>query len=445
MIGNKYIKILFFIFFIFFSKIYFLNASSDGIDVNLHIGECNNNGICEAGSEDFFVCPADCTPIVIPPTIPSKNTTSGSILVSDNLFNNLSVEVSFNNVIIKWKSVIPTMSNIKWGASPDYKDGVIRNVNFLLDHKVEINNLKEGTVYYFTIEATNLLEKTSSLENQVFRTLSLLDTTAPSNPTNVIAISNDSGITISWTNPSEEDFDYVRIMRNIDRYYGSPYVGSVVYEGDGKYFRDSNVKDGTKYFYSLFSRDRAGNYSSGSLVDIVHNPKGKDTWGSILSPVEKVEPLKEDFIVTEGTSSYDFKIGNILYLSGDQLINIKTNHISKTKNDDMWVSIKNSDRSASWQYLFSRSRDKDGFINATIPIFEKSGYYTVTIYNYSNNVARIINQGAFQINKAHVKQGEDNSYFFNIFGFIVIILFIILLIIWFLFFVLLPRITKRNH
>lgn len=425
--------LLFLVIFQFFLIPYFIFASSsDGIDVDLHVGSCNNNGICETGNEDFFVCPADCTPIVVPPD--SKGGASGS-LVMDNSFNNLTVEVSYTTAIIKWTSFIPTMSNLKWGTNPDYKDGVIRNVEFLLNHRVEIHNLKEGTTYYFNIEAENLLGKTTSLENQVFRTLSLLDTTPPSNPTNVKANSGPSGIIVSWNNPTDEDFDYIRIMKNDDRYYGSPFIGRLVYEGNGTYFVDGNVKDGNKYYYSLFSRDRAGNYSSGALISVFHNPNNKDIWGDDLVTEEKPEPLSNLFIVSQGSLNYDFKIGSVISLSGDSNIKIKTDYSSNIKNDDMWVQIRDSNRRILSQYFFSRVKDKEGFISVDIPLFEKSGYYGVSIYRYDKGNTQLINQGAFQISKTGV---EDTTNLWYIFFIIIVFLLIILIL-----YILLSRFRKK--
>ena len=144
-----------------------------------------------------------------------------------------------------------------------------------------------------------LLGKTNSLENQIFRTLQLPDTNPPGNPTNVTAESTKSGITVSWENPTALDFDYVRVMRNDDRFYGSPSIGELVYEGKGTYFTDSNVKTNNKYFYSLYSRDRAGNYSSGSLIDVIYNPQGEDNFGNNLTPVEKIEPLSNIYKVNQ--------------------------------------------------------------------------------------------------------------------------------------------------
>ena len=281
---NKFTKLSLVIIFLFFSGFIFCNASSSGIDVNLNVGGCNNNGVCEKGEEDILSCPLDCTPP------PPESSVIGSIPVSDYYFNNLTVEVSYDSATIKWKSTVPTMSSIMWGTNPDYKDGVLRNINFLLNHSVLITGLKDGTDYFFSIQAESLLRKTNTLDGQNFRTLTLPDRTPPANPTNIITESNKVGITIKWENPSDLDFDYIRVLRNDkDIKKINPYSGKIVYEGRGQYFTDGKVVLDKEYFYSLFSRDRTGNYSSGVLVGAIYkiptSDGGESSFGEVTTPI----------------------------------------------------------------------------------------------------------------------------------------------------------------
>lgn len=422
----NFLKILFLFTFLFLTNFTLSDASQTGIDVNLNVGSCNNNGICESATEDMLSCPLDC----VPPEEEEEGSGTGSTgSYINNYFENLTIEVGYNSATIKWRSNVPTISNLKWGTNPDYREGVLRNINFLLDHKVELTNLKEGTTYYFNIQAENFFGVVKILDGQIFQTLSSPDIIPPGNPTNIVIKSGSSGITVSWENPSDLDFDYIRVMRNDNRYYGDPLIGRLVYEGTGKYFTDSNVIEGHKYFYSLFSRDKAGNYSSGSLVSITHNPLGIDIPSTEVPPTENIKLLPNLFIVTQNSLSHDFYPGDNFSLSGDDIIDIKTNYSSKIKNDDMWVEIRNSEGIILSQYFFTRTKDSEGFIKVIIPSFVEEGNYRITIYRYDNNVTQIVNYGSFDIYKSF--KGEESvwSFWFVLAILILLLLFILVVLI----------------
>lgn len=397
----------------------------NGIDVNLQVGECNYNGICEPGEEDMYSCPTDCLPT---PEEEDDDRKEGSFVL--DYFKDLTIEVGYDKAIIRWKSNVPTISSLKWGTNPDYKDGVIKNVNYLMNHRVEITGLSDGTIYYFSIESQNYFGILKSIDNQIFQTLFLPDTTPPDNPTNIKISSGPQGITITWKNPENPDFDYIRIMRFEDRYYASPFLGKLVYEGRGNYFTDTDVKEGVKYFYVLFARDASGNYSSGSLASIIHNPKGLDNIGEGL-PLREGEvefPEGVSFLVIQNDTIHNFYPGDEFNLNGDDDIAIKTNYFSKIKNDDLWIEIRNSKGIILGQYFFERKRDENNFIKVEIPYFEKGDYYHIFVYRYRDGVSHLLNHGWFDIKKASEVGSSIISYKY-IFMIILPLLLLILLFI----------------
>jgi len=259
------IKILFTIIFLLANvfSFSFLSAatSSKDINVNLMVGSCNNNTICEPPDETILSCPADCFIIVSPPG-------GGGGGKEDYDFEDLTLEVSYNSVIFRWKTPFSTKSSIWWGTTSDYSDGVLTNVNFLLDHEVKIDNLKDGTLYYFMIQVEDSKGNKYTTKNRSFTTLFLPDTTPPGNPTNITTKYDNSKIQIFWDNPLDKDFDYIRVMRSTTSYPKNPFDGDLIYEGNGTFLNDYNVVKNTKYFYTLFSRDFTGNFSSGAPVSV---------------------------------------------------------------------------------------------------------------------------------------------------------------------------------
>ena len=268
---KKFIKILIIVTLIFLNSSYLSLAQTDGINVNLNIGgSCNNNGICEpSAGEDMYSCPADC--------VVDTGGGGGGGETSSAFFENLTVETSYNSAIIRWTSNVPIKFNFKWGRNINYSDGVLQNINFNTKHEVSLSNLLDGTYYFFSIEGESALGDKATLDNQKFMTLVKPDTTPPANPTNLNATSDVNGITISWHNPTDADFDYIRVMRNTNSFPTDYLSGYIVYEGGGQYFTDSNVVLNQKYYYSLFARDNTGNYSSGAFISIVYTVPTTET------------------------------------------------------------------------------------------------------------------------------------------------------------------------
>ncbi|RJQ53700.1 MAG: hypothetical protein C4521_07470, partial [Actinobacteria bacterium] len=95
----------------------------------------------------------------------------------------------------------------------------------------------------------------------------LLDTGPPSAPGNFTAAGADSQVNLSWTEPPEGDFDKLRILRSESECPTSPTpgVGEVIAVDDTRNvqsFFDISLANGTQYYYSAFSRDLAGNWST---------------------------------------------------------------------------------------------------------------------------------------------------------------------------------------
>lgn len=65
---------------------------------------------------------------------------------------------------------------------------------------------------------------------------------------------------LSWENPQNLNFEYVRIMKN-DIFTISPYEGYVIYEGVGQSFSDLILEFDKNYYYTFFVKYKDGTYS----------------------------------------------------------------------------------------------------------------------------------------------------------------------------------------
>ena len=94
----------------------------------------------------------------------------------------------------------------------------------------------------------------------------IFDITAPTNVSALKAEPKNKKIELSWINPKDADFAGIKINRSQESYILSPNEGEVIYSSSGTFFIDANLENKIAYFYTVFSCDQAGNYSSGAIV-----------------------------------------------------------------------------------------------------------------------------------------------------------------------------------
>lgn len=89
------------------------------------------------------------------------------------------------------------------------------------------------------------------------------DSTAPSAPTSVNATGGIKQITISWVNPTDDDFDQVSVYRASTETGTYSLIGST----RGTSFDDTGLPNTTQKFYKLKASDFSGNISGFSAID----------------------------------------------------------------------------------------------------------------------------------------------------------------------------------
>jgi hypothetical protein len=92
------------------------------------------------------------------------------------------------------------------------------------------------------------------------------DTTPPGNVTSLAAVGVDGMVSLSWTSPDDLDYAGVRVQRRTDQYPATATDGDMVFEAFASSFNDTQLQNAELYYYTVFSVDHAGNYSSGAQV-----------------------------------------------------------------------------------------------------------------------------------------------------------------------------------
>ncbi|MCL5888157.1 MAG: S8 family serine peptidase [Actinobacteria bacterium] len=97
------------------------------------------------------------------------------------------------------------------------------------------------------------------------------DGEAPGTPASLIATPGiDGDVGLSWQNPTDADFESVRVLRRSD----APPLGpndpaaTVVYEGMAESARQTQLVDGSIHHFAVFARDANNNWSDGAHAEV---------------------------------------------------------------------------------------------------------------------------------------------------------------------------------
>jgi len=123
------------------------------------------------------------------------------------------------------------------------------------------------------------------------------DTAAPPQVTDFAAKGADKQITLLWKNPSYTN-DWVRtlIVRKASGPPVTPADGTIVYQGTGEEYTDTQIENKVLYYYSAYTLDRIPNYSKPVLV-----------FSTPISGVTSIPTVIIGFVDTDGDTLTDIE------------------------------------------------------------------------------------------------------------------------------------------
>lgn len=127
--------------------------------------------------------------------------------------------------------------------------------------------LTNGTTYYY---AAFDYDASGNYSAALTDSATPFDGLAPGPLPSFTAEDGDSSVTLSWTNPSDDDFDHTVIRYSTSDYPTSPTDGLPVDGEDGEFpnapgtsdqYVHTGLDNGTTYYYTAFAADEVPNYS----------------------------------------------------------------------------------------------------------------------------------------------------------------------------------------
>ncbi|WDN87095.1 hypothetical protein BuS5_00063 [Desulfosarcina sp. BuS5] len=187
----------------------------------------------------------------------------------------------------------------------------------------------------------------AGFDGQFFADTTGQDNIPPGDVTAFNAVSGNSQVALSWTNPADTDFEGVMIRCGTDDYPANYQEGTLVCDQIGQpgssdaFVHSDGVQNGTTYYYSAFTYDDNSNYSSTAHASATpeENP------GANQAPIVTI------------TSSY----------TGEA--NSRVNFTSSVEDPDGQII------SCHWDFGDGDGNDN---CNATTHTYSKPGSYTVT-------------------------------------------------------------------
>ncbi|MBI5221246.1 MAG: peptidoglycan-binding protein, partial [Candidatus Magasanikbacteria bacterium] len=144
----------------------------------------------------------------------------------------------------------------------------------------------------------------------------------PGIPLVVRAAPVDGQAVFMWDNPTTPGFAGAVLVRNNNDYPASVSDGTTVYRGNAETFTDTNVSNGTKYFYSLFAYNGAGQNSNPIRISLAPQKGIEEV------KLEEVPVLQETVPDEHFAQDLTFGTTNLEVTHMQQILNVAGVHVS---------------------------------------------------------------------------------------------------------------------
>ena len=306
-----------------------------------------------------------------------------------------SIEIQISTDLKTWKS----LSN---------KEFTIASKTATYSFNVDVAEFNDGSIYVRAV-AIDFAGNVSDTSSDAPFVEYMIDKTAPSSPTNLVATSTDNAIYLAWLQGSEEDLSTYSVYRSTEKDSGFILLSSGLKQIN---YYDTTAKSGTVYYYKIAVADTVGNVSefsqtvSAKLAEDIISPEvisiSPDSNSSISKQFHTVSALVKDNYLVD-TVTFEYKLdGENTYKVFSTVKNVNADY--KTVSADIPLSgITNSKK----VYVRVYCTDTSGL---------KSEYSKVYTYTYDdlapsiNNLKAEIKKNTVTLNWSDNKDSDLSGF-----------------------------------
>jgi hypothetical protein len=319
------------------------------------------------------------------PAPPDVEPRTGTLLPSTVTVSDIAIIPGTNSLLLTFTTSRFMRAQVRWRTGERLVGSAV-STNAAVEHRILIDELTPVTLYELELTIFGGSLRAGASQQLFARTLVEPDTTPPANVRNLQAVDTGRGVALTWENPTDEDFDRVRIVRST-RYFPLDTVdGWVVYEAAGESFTDSERE--RPVYYTVFTIDATGNVSSGAVVYVpertLFGGPARDTEAPLAIP-PGVEPV---LLPTSAWPVYLVQSDRVALLStstpfslaSGQPFTVRVPAAQLPQNLKTVVATLQHPRpeAGSFQFLLQRSADGEAY-EATIGQLPEGGQYPLVV------------------------------------------------------------------
>lgn len=196
----------------------------------------------------------------------SSTLTFGTIDETAPVISSIAItNITQSSATVTWNTNENATSILDYGTTTDYGSNKL-SATLVTSHSFDLSSLQSGVTYHVRVKSQDASSNIASSTDVTFATLANLP---PTNVSGLIITPGDHSLSLVWTNPSDEDFVGVRVLRCLSQYPSGPTDGSctvVLDNSTAQSLDQTNLTNNTYYYFGVFSKDSALQFASGALI-----------------------------------------------------------------------------------------------------------------------------------------------------------------------------------